>query len=296
MKAENTIPLDVDLMTGNKEAKDIIKESELCENCKGNFYDIEYNHTSYGCTFSCGSENICKNVIACKNFYKEKEHIPSYYTNIRGSYNGKDKDKLWENVNKKEIIAVKGDNKMEVTEKELCEYCGSKTKCISCKYSKNCDNFCEIIGVRPYYLLKEGKYIGKHPDKLWEEKEFKKEINKIEKREEKEKNSMLPKNVKITNKIEENTVYVNDCSKYPISKYPIKSDEEYVCVFNGNTFVSNSAVANIEITGNIINMSKDIIVIYNKEVKKVYIIEVGSIKCLVPKSLHEIITSLNDNK
>ena len=86
-------------------------------------------------------------------------------------------------------------------------------------------------------------------------------------------------------------MYVNDCLKYPI-----KSDEEYVCIFDSNAFVSNSAVANIEITGNIINMSKDIIAIYNKEVKKVYIIEVDSIKCLLPKSLHETITSLNNTK
>ncbi len=186
MKAENTIPLDINLMTGNKESKEAIKESELCEKCKGDFYAIEYGHS-----ISCGFKSICKNAIACKKFCKEKEHTPSYYTNIRGNYNGKDKDKMWDNVDK----------------------------------------------------------------------------NK------------------------DNTVYVNDCTKFPI-----KSDEEYVCIFDGNAFGSNNAVANIEITGNIINMSKDIITVYNKEVKKVYMAEVGNIKCLLPKSLHEIITSLNDNK
>lgn len=287
MKAENTIPLDVDLMTGNKQSKDAIKESELCENCQGNFYTARY-----GKLHSCGFEKICKNIAACKNFCKEKEYIPSYFTNVCGNYNGKDKDRMWGNVDEKETNTMKGDNKMEITEKELCEYCGSKTKCVSCKYSKNCDNFCETTEKRPYYLLSsENKYNGTTPNRLWEEKEFEEDLNKIDEREEKEKNNMLPKNIKITNKIEENTVYVNDCPKYPI-----KSDEEYVCIFNGNAFGSNSAVANIEITGNIINISKDIIVIYNKEVKKVYMVEVGSIKCLLPKSLHETITSLNDSK
>lgn len=185
-----------------------------------------------------------------------------------------------------------GDNKMEIAEKELCEYCGSKTKCVSCRYSKNCDSFCENTEKRPYYLLSpENKYNGTTPNRLWEEKEFEEDLSKIEQREERKNDNILSKNVKITNKIEENTVYVNDCLKYPI-----KSDEEYVCVFNGNAFVSNNAVANIEITGNIINMNKDIIAIYNKEVKKVYMVEVDGIKCLLPKSLHETITLLNDSK
>ena len=174
---------------------------------------------------------------------------------------------------------------MKIIEKELCEYCSRvpNSECTSCKYYKICTCFmAENNEVTPDYYTFDGVYTGENPNRIWEVKD------NIE---EKEKNNMLPKNVKITNKIEENTVYVNDCSKYPI-----KSDEEYVCIFNGNAFGSNSAVANIEITGNIINMSKDIIAIYNKEVKKVYMVEVGSIKCLLPKSLHEIITSLNDNK
>lgn len=178
-----------------------------------------------------------------------------------------------------------GDNKMEITEKELCEYCSEipNSKCIACKYRKTCACFMiETEGIIPSFYVLDGVYTGENPNRIWEI------IDNIE---EKEKNNMLPKNVKITNKIEENTVYVNDCSKYPI-----KSDEEYVCIFNGDVFGSNSVVANIEITGNIINMSKNIIAIYNKEVKKVYMVEVGSIKCLLPKTLHETITSLNDNK
>ena len=95
MKVEKTKPIDVKKMTGIKESKDTIKESELCGNCQGNIYDLEYKHSN-----SCGFESTCKNIIACKNFCKEKGHVPSYYTNICGKYNGKDKDKMWENVDK----------------------------------------------------------------------------------------------------------------------------------------------------------------------------------------------------
>lgn len=181
----------------------------------------------------------------------------------------------------------KGENKMEITEKELCEYCGSKTKCVSCEYSKNCDNFCEVLGVRPYYLLgEEGKYIGKRPDKLWEEKEFKKEIRKIEKREEKEKDNMLPENVKIVNKNKDNTAYVNDCTKYPI-----KNDEEYVCIFDGN--VINNNFVNINIYGIIIDINEKNIAVYNKENKNISIVDRKSIKCLLPKEEYNLIRGRN---
>lgn len=178
----------------------------------------------------------------------------------------------------------KGENKMEITEKELCEYCESKSKCVSCKsckYDKNCDNFYEALGVLPYYFLKEGKYVGKHPDRLWEEKKFEEELNKIEKREEKEKNNMLPENVKIVNKNEDNIVYVNDCSKYPI-----KNGEEYVCVFDGN--VINNNFVNINIYGIIIDINEKNIVIYNKENKNISIVDRKSIKCLLPKEEYNL--------
>ena len=60
-----------------------IKEKELCKACFGTI-----------CT-SCRYSEICK------IFTKEKGRIPTYCTDIEGNYNGKDKDKLWENVNKK---------------------------------------------------------------------------------------------------------------------------------------------------------------------------------------------------
>lgn len=181
----------------------------------------------------------------------------------------------------------KGENKMEITEKELCEYCGSKIKCVSCKYSKNCDNFCETTEKRPYYLLSsENKYNGTTPNRLWEEKELEEDLNKIDEREEKEKNNVLPKNVKIVNKIEENTVYVNDCSKYPI-----KSDEEYVCVFDGN--VINNNFVNINIYGIIIDINEKNIVVYNKENKNISIVDRKSIKCLLPKEEYNLIHGRN---
>ena len=256
MDGIKTKPIDTEKMTGIKENKDTIKESELCENCQGNFYAIEYKSST-----SCGFENICKNIIACKNFCKEKGHIPSYYTNICDKYNGKDKDKMWDNVDKKEKGTIQEENKLVVTEKELCEYCGAKSKCASYKYSNNCDNFYETTGKCPHHLLKDNKYNGTNQ-----------------------------KNVEETKTNKENNNTVKNFSVYTDSncvKYPIDRNKEYVCIFDGN--VINNNFVNINIYGIIIDINEKNIVIYNKENKNISMIDRKSVKCLLPKKEYNLI-------
>lgn len=165
----------------------------------------------------------------------------------------------------------KGENKMEITEKELCEYCSKipNNKCnITCKYYKTCRCFIvEKGGMVPDYYTFDGVYTGENSNRIWEVKD------NIE---EKEKNNMLPENVKIVNKNEDNIVYVNDCLKYPI-----KNDEEYVCIFDGN--VINNNFVNINIYGIIIDINEKNIVVYNKENKNISIVDRKSIKCFLPK-------------
>lgn len=175
----------------------------------------------------------------------------------------------------------KGENKMEITEKELCEYCSKipNNKCnITCKYYKTCVCFvAENGGATPNYYTFNGEYIGKSPNRIWEVED------NIE---EKEKNSMLPKNVKIVNKNEDNTVYVNDCTKYPI-----KNDEEYVCIFDGN--IINNNFVNINVYGIIIDINEKNIAVYNKENKNISIVDRKSIKCLLPKEEYNLIHGRN---
>lgn len=171
----------------------------------------------------------------------------------------------------------KGENKMEITEKELCEYCSKvpNGKCnIICKYYKICRRFiAEKRGMLPVYYTFDGVYTGENSNRIWEVKD------NIE---EKEKNNMLPENVKIVNKNEDNIVYVNDCLKYPI-----KNDEEYVCIFDGN--VINNNFVNINIYGIIIDINEKNIVVYNKENKNISIVDRKSIKCLLPKEEYNLI-------
>ncbi len=175
----------------------------------------------------------------------------------------------------------KGENKMEITEKELCEYCSKvpNNKCnITCKYYKTCRCFmAEKGGMAPDYYTFDGVYTGENLNRIWEVKD------NIE---EKEKDSMLPKNVKIVNKNENNTVYVNDCLKYPI-----KSDEEYVCIFDGN--VINNNFVNINVYGIIIDINEKNIIVYNKENKNISIVDRKSIKCLLPKEEYNLIHGRN---
>ena len=273
-----------------------ITEKELCEICNKNSRIVTYESGLSWGTKSCIFEGLCNNAIACKNFRKEKEYIPTYCVDIEGNYNGKDKDRLWENVNKKENIAVEGENKMEITEKELCEYCGIKEKCVSCKYSKNCDNFCEVLGTRPYYFLSpERKYTGRHPDRLWEEKEFEEELSKTEKKEKKDKyvemNDIKNEN-KNESKEENNAIksfFINTdniCAKYPIDR-----NKEYVCIFDGN--VINNNFVNVNVYGIITDINENNIVIYNKEHKNICMIDRKSIKCLLPKENYDLIRGTN---
>lgn len=88
--------------------------------------------------------------------------------------------------------------------------------------------------------------------------------------------------VQNVNKSKDNTVYVNDCTKYPI-----KNDEEYVCVFDGN--VINNNFVNINIYGIIIDINEKNIVVYNKENKNISIVDRKSIKCLLPKEEYNLI-------
>ena len=171
----------------------------------------------------------------------------------------------------------KGENKMEITEKKLCEYC-SKVPNGKCNITRKCYKTCvcfvaENGEATPDYYTFNGVYTGKSPNRIWEVHD------NIE---EKEKDSMLPKNVKITNKNEDNIVYVNDCSKYPI-----KSDEEYVCIFDGN--VINNNFVNINIYGIIIDINEKNIVVYNKENKNISIVDRKSIKCFLPKEEYNLI-------
>lgn len=164
----------------------------------------------------------------------------------------------------------------KVIEKQLCEYCYNNLLCSGCKYFEVCKAFRkEKISIIPSnYINMKKQYIGKNPNRIWEIKD---DIIK-----EKEKNNMLPKNVKITNKIEENTVYVNDCTKYPI-----KSDEEYVCIFDGN--VINNNFINVNVYGIIIDINENNVVIYNEENKNISIIDRKSIKCLLPKENYDLL-------
>lgn len=84
------------------------------------------------------------------------------------------------------------------------------------------------------------------------------------------------------NKSKDNTVYVNDCIKYPI-----KNDEEYVCIFDGN--VINNNFVNINVYGIIIDINEKNIVVYNKENKNISIVDRKSIKCLLPKEEYNLI-------
>lgn len=84
------------------------------------------------------------------------------------------------------------------------------------------------------------------------------------------------------NKSKDNTVYVNNSSKYPI-----KNDEEYVCIFDGN--VINNNFVNINIYGIIIDINEKNIVVYNKENKNISIVDRKSIKCLLPKEEYNLI-------
>ena len=129
----------------------------------------------------------------------------------------------------------------------------------------------------PDYYTFDGVYTGENPNRIWEVKD------NIE---EKGKNSMLPENVKIVNKNEDNIVYVNNCSKYPI-----KNDEEYVCIFDGN--VINNNFVNINIYGIIIDINEKNIVVYNKENKNISIVDRKSIKCLLPKEEYNLIHGRN---
>ena len=168
----------------------------------------------------------------------------------------------------------------KITEKELCEYCSkmSNGKYLSCKYYKTCRCFiAENEEKTPDYYTFDGVYTGENPNKIWEI------MDNIE---EKEKNNMLPKNVKITNKIEENTVYVNDCTKYPID-----TNKEYVCIFDGN--VINNNFINVNVHGIITDINENNIVIYNKEYKNICIIDRKSIKCLLPKENYDLIHGMN---
>ncbi len=88
----------------------------------------------------------------------------------------------------------------------------------------------------------------------------------------------ISNSIQNVNKNEDNIVYVNDCSKYPI-----KSDEEYVYIFDGN--VINNNFVNINVYGIIIDINEKNIVIYNKENKNISIVDRKSIKCLLLKNI-----------
>lgn len=90
-----------------------------------------------------------------------------------------------------------------------------------------------------------------------------------------------PNSIQNVNKNEDNIVYINNCTKYPIN-----NDEEYVYIFDGN--VINNNFVNINIYGIIIDINEKNIVVYNKENKNISIVDRKSIKCLLPKEEYNL--------
>lgn len=183
------------------------------------------------------------------------------------------------------------DNKKEITEKELCEHCYGSL-CTSCKYSKVCETFSKVKNYIPshYVNVNTMEYIGNEPDKVW-----RREGNVTIKPEEK-KNSMKMKEIKNENENEskeDNNMVENFfvCADEKYIKYPINGEDEYVCVFDGSIF--GNYIANIKIIGCIINIYKDNITIYNKNDKNICMIDLHSIRCLLPKSIYDL---FGDNK